>query len=75
MRLFTFLCFATLTAFAVPSRSAADDAKPAADVKGELKLLEGAWTVVGLESEGKKAPAEALKGMSWSFSGAKITLQ
>jgi RNA polymerase sigma factor (sigma-70 family) len=38
----------------------------------DLKRLNGDWKVVALETNGKKAPAAALEGMRWSFSGAEV---
>jgi uncharacterized protein (TIGR03067 family) len=38
-----------------------------------VKELQGRWKVAGLEAEGKKAGADDVKGMSWTFDGKKIT--
>jgi uncharacterized protein (TIGR03067 family) len=38
----------------------------------DLKRLNGEWKVVALEANGKKAPAAALEGGRWSFSGAEV---
>jgi uncharacterized protein (TIGR03067 family) len=46
----------------------ADDPAPA-----EVKLLEGRWKVVELESDGNKAPVEALKDGAWIFKGDEIS--
>jgi uncharacterized protein (TIGR03067 family) len=72
MRLPNTLCLVVLAGCALCLRaSLADDAKPpqAAD---DAKLLKGNWNVVALESEGRKAPAAALKGMRWSFAGSEV---
>ena len=50
---------------------AADDKKPD-DAKDKLK---GAWTVVSMERDGKKAPEEDFKGMGLVFDGDKITFK
>ena len=74
MRLRAALCSALLVGFTVGSAaSPAEEGTPPKDAKEELKLLEGAWKVVGLEANGKKAPPEALKGMSWSFRDAELS--
>ena len=51
--------------------SPADDAQPprAAD---DAKLLVGVWNVVALESDGKKAPADEIKGMRWSVTESEV---
>ena len=61
-------CFAMLVGIAFGLR--ADDAKP--QPADDVKLLTGEWKVVALESNGKKAPAEALEGMRWSFKGSEV---
>jgi RNA polymerase sigma factor (sigma-70 family) len=38
----------------------------------ELKAMAGDWDVVGLESGGRKASAEQMKGMRWSFRGSTM---
>jgi uncharacterized protein (TIGR03067 family) len=38
----------------------------------ELRAMQGDWKVVGLETEGRKATAEDVKGMRWTFKGARI---
>lgn len=48
----------------------ADDAKP--KPADEVKLLEGDWKVVALESNSKRAPAAVLEGMRWSFKGSEV---
>jgi uncharacterized protein (TIGR03067 family) len=73
MRLPALLCFAVLVGCAFrPSALLAEDAKQPKDAKDDLKLLEGSWRVVALEADGRKAPSEALKGMSWSFKGSEV---
>ena len=74
MRLRAALCSALLVGFTVGSpASPAEEETPRKDAKDELKLLEGAWKVVGVEADGKKAPPEALEGLSWSFRGAELS--
>ena len=38
----------------------------------ELKAMEGDWKVVGLEEGGRKATADDVKGMKWTFTGAEV---
>ena len=72
MRLSIIIC-TLLTGFHFClSASVADDAKPMQDLKVNFKQFDGNWKVVGLESDGIKAPAEALKGMHWSFKGSQV---
>jgi uncharacterized protein (TIGR03067 family) len=47
---------------------AADDKKD--DLKDKLK---GTWTVISMEEGGKKAPDDAIKGMTLTFDGDKVT--
>jgi RNA polymerase sigma-70 factor (ECF subfamily) len=60
---------ATLSERPLAGAAAAD---PEEAVEKELKLLDGTWTVVALEADGKKAPADALKGMRWVFKGKEL---
>lgn len=53
------------------SAAIADDTKPQ-DAKVHFKQFDGTWKVVGLEADGVKAPADALKGMRWSFNGTEV---
>lgn len=44
----------------------------------EARRLEGAWKVVALESDGRKAPASALEAMKdarWIFKGSEVSFQ
>jgi len=46
----------------------------AADLaSAETNDLQGRWMVVSLESDGQKAPVEALKGGSWTFKGSGVS--
>jgi RNA polymerase sigma factor (sigma-70 family) len=38
----------------------------------ELKAMAGEWRVVGLEEGGRKATADDVKGMKWTFEGAEV---
>ncbi len=38
----------------------------------ELRAMEGEWKVVGLEEGGRKATADDVKGMKWTFTGAEV---
>jgi RNA polymerase sigma-70 factor (ECF subfamily) len=38
----------------------------------ELEALQGDWRVVGLEADGRKASANDVKGMRWTFKGAEM---
>jgi hypothetical protein len=53
------------------SAAIADDTKPQ-DAKVHFQQFDGTWKVVGLEANGVKAPADALKGMRWSFNGTEV---
>jgi uncharacterized protein (TIGR03067 family) len=53
-----------------PGKKKPDSAKDAA--ARELKAFQGDWKVVGLETEGKKATAEDVKGMRWRFTGSVL---
>jgi uncharacterized protein (TIGR03067 family) len=52
----------------------AEDAKPQKDAKDDSKRLQGSWKVVALETDGKEAPPEELKGMRWSFKGSELQI-
>jgi len=41
-------------------------------VKEELKLLEGEWQVVGIESDGSKLPPDLLKSFTLTFKGTSF---
>ena len=79
MRLQTPFCFALLVgcAFSLPALLA-DDAKPPKDAKDDLKLFQGSWKAVALETDGKKAPPEALealnKGGGYTFKGSELQI-
>jgi RNA polymerase sigma factor (sigma-70 family) len=45
----------------------------AADAEREAKALEGAWVVVALEANGRKATPEEVKGMRWTVRGGEVT--
>jgi RNA polymerase sigma factor (sigma-70 family) len=38
----------------------------------ELKAMEGAWDVIGIEEGGRKASADDVKGMRWTFKGSEV---
>jgi uncharacterized protein (TIGR03067 family) len=44
-----------------------------ADVKKEMKTLEGTWVRVSAETNGKEAPKEATKGITMTFAGDKFS--
>jgi uncharacterized protein (TIGR03067 family) len=44
-------------------------------IKKDPTPLEGQWSVVSLEYEGKPAPAEKLKGMHMLFEGNQLTIK
>src|SRR5437899_12122809 len=46
-----------------------------ADVEKELKKFHGVWTFESVESGGKKAPADQLKGLTLTFAGDKYTVK
>jgi uncharacterized protein (TIGR03067 family) len=52
---------------------APDDKKDAA-AKEELKKFAGTWTVVSAETDGKKAPEDAVKGIKVVVEGDKVTI-
>ena len=62
------LCCPVLIGCVFGLRANAPMPQPADD----LKLLAGEWKPVALESDGKKAPAAALEGGRWSFTGAEV---
>src|SRR5262245_43982593 len=65
--LFTF----GLTASGVPGKRADDKA----DVKKELKTIEGTWIFVSVEAAGKVMPAEQTKGMMLVVEGEKYSVK
>ena len=40
----------------------------------DAKLLQGTWTVMSLENDGKKAPDSEIKGMKMTFVGNKLII-
>ncbi|HEV3143482.1 MAG TPA: TIGR03067 domain-containing protein [Gemmataceae bacterium] len=65
MRFPTSLCFVVVVSFAVAQPGLRAD-----DAKDDLKLFQGDWKVVGLEADGKQAPAEAIKGVRMKIKGS-----
>jgi RNA polymerase sigma factor (sigma-70 family) len=59
-----------------PREQAKDDAKkpdrPEDAAAKELKSLQGDWNVVALAAAGQRATPDDVKGMSWTFKGARI---
>src|SRR5262249_54690266 len=57
---------------------AAQSDKPASRteeaVAKEFKALQGEWKVVGMESDGKKAPVDYLKEARWTFKGQQLEI-
>lgn len=64
----TPLCVLLLAVVGATTPIRADDPTSA-----EAKRLEGRWKVVALESDGRKAPVEALKDGSWTFRGSEVS--
>lgn len=44
------------------------------NLEAEKKKLQGTWTVVTFEKEGKPVPEKELKGMQWVFAGDKLAI-
>jgi RNA polymerase sigma factor (sigma-70 family) len=59
-----------------PREQAKDDEKkpdgPEDAAAKELKSLQGAWNVVALAADGQRATPDDMKGMRWTFKGARI---
>jgi RNA polymerase sigma factor (sigma-70 family) len=49
-----------------------EEKKPDDAAARELKALQGAWEVVAMKSEGVETTPDDVKGMSWTFKGARI---
>jgi uncharacterized protein (TIGR03067 family) len=75
MRLPTLFRFILLVGFAICLPALlADDAKPKEE-KDDFKLFEGSWKAVALETDGRKAPPEAIEASKdgrWSFKGPEL---
>jgi uncharacterized protein (TIGR03067 family) len=70
MRLHLILAFVVLTPALLP----AGDSPPEA-AKKDLDQLQGTWVVTSLETDGKPASAEEVKGSSFTVKDAQYTLK
>jgi uncharacterized protein (TIGR03067 family) len=47
----------------------------AQDTEGDQKKIQGTWAVVSAEKGGKKAPAKEIEGITFTFTGDKLSLK